>query len=264
SLEDWLDTHDGLDELTFTAQRLYFKRQYAETRDLCVKLTSLYLEKRGKGVRIASIREILEIGAKAAMHVDDLESLEYFYDLYQDCGGAFPGYNQFLAAVLRKLGRPVDALTQYITYLEMRKQDALVWQCIGQILRELGAVSPSIMQDLARLSLAAFMRSYRIVVECKNWKSMAFAVERRQKQLDELSQDVVKSLDLLGFASPSDVWSRCEGEMFTDSALSPLDACSGALEIPVRWIATQLSTTAESAEQQGDDDEEEEKNVADL
>ncbi|KAJ1932403.1 hypothetical protein EC988_009469, partial [Linderina pennispora] len=209
-LEEWIDSHSGLDEVTFTAQRLYFKRQFAETRDLCIKFTKLYLEKRGKGVRIASIREILEIGSKAAMRMDDLESLEYFYDLYQGCGGAFPGYNQFLASVLRKLGRPVDALVQYTTYLGMRKQDAMVWQNIGQILRELGAEDLQAMQDLVRLSLAAFMRSYTIIQECKNWKPMAFAVERKQKQLDGLSQDAAASLDLLGFAAPTDVWSQCE------------------------------------------------------
>ncbi|ORX67632.1 hypothetical protein DL89DRAFT_48061 [Linderina pennispora] len=183
------------------------------------------------------------------------ESLEYFYDLYQGCGGAFPGYNQFLASVLRKLGRPVDALAQYTTYLGMRKQDAMVWQNIGQILRELGAEDLQAMQDLVRLSLAAFMRSYTIIQECKNWKSMAFAVERKQKQLNGLSQDAAASLDLLGFAAPTDVWSQCEDEMFTDNVQSLLDACSDALEIPVRWIAAQLSNTGESTEQQDDDEE---------
>ncbi|KAJ2658126.1 hypothetical protein IW148_004839 [Coemansia sp. RSA 1199] len=125
SVVEWAAEHNGLDEITFTVQRLYFKKEYTTTIDLCKQMVCAYVARYGKNARIASIREIIDIGARSAMRVDDLESTRYFYDWYLQCGGMNPGYNSFRAHVLAKLSRWEEAIEQHILYLEQRHQDAV-------------------------------------------------------------------------------------------------------------------------------------------
>ncbi|KAJ1735462.1 hypothetical protein LPJ61_000528, partial [Coemansia biformis] len=134
---EWLARHLGLDEITFTAQRLYFRRAHEQAADLCKQAVCAYTSDTRGVRRIANIREVMEIGARSAMHVGDRDSIQFFYDWYLQCGGRNPGYNSFLAEVLAALDRPEEALGQYVEYLEQRRQDASVWEAIGRLLAEI-------------------------------------------------------------------------------------------------------------------------------
>ncbi|KAJ2795935.1 hypothetical protein H4R20_005707, partial [Coemansia guatemalensis] len=162
AVEDWLSQHFGLDEITYTVQRLYFKRSYVRVVDLCKQTVSEFISINRQNLRMASVREIIEIGAKAAMQVDDVDGTAVFYEWYLECGGMYPGYNRFLAEVLTKLRRHEQALEQYIGYLKQRRQDAAIWEFIGTTLLEISqdTVDNTIAREaLRRLALAAFYRS---------------------------------------------------------------------------------------------------------
>ncbi|KAJ2767779.1 hypothetical protein IWQ56_003196 [Coemansia nantahalensis] len=163
---DWLARHTGLDEITYTAQRSYFKQAYAPAVTLCRQTAAAYTSDTRGARRIANIREILEIGARSAMRIGDLDSVQFFYDWYLQCGGRNPGYNGFLAEVLAALGRPAEALGQYTEYLEQRPQDAAVWEAMGQLLVDISQKAGHGESDravLLRLALGAFCRSHAII-----------------------------------------------------------------------------------------------------
>ncbi|KAJ2082705.1 hypothetical protein H4R24_001373 [Coemansia sp. RSA 988] len=201
TVDSWLSQHFGLDEITFTVQRLYFKRSYARVVDLCKQTVSEFISTSRGNPRMANVREIIEIGARAAMQIDDVDSTSVFYEWYLKCGGMYPGYNRFLAEVLTKLGRHEQALEQYIEYLKQRRQDAAIWEFIGTIIVTIGqntVDNANAREALQRLALASFYRSHSIIEGCKNWKDMDFALRRKQIQCDNLLQSALKAMELLG------------------------------------------------------------------
>ncbi|KAJ1959569.1 hypothetical protein GGI12_004267 [Dipsacomyces acuminosporus] len=275
--KDWFHTHAGLDEITFTVQRLYFKREYPRVLDLCEKTTKEYVEKNKRSLRVANIREILEIGANAAMQLDDCESVRFFYSWYQQCGATYPGFNSFQASVLTKLGRFDEALDQYVKYLRQRKQDAKIWELIGLLLVKVSqeAAESTLKLIWLRLALGSFYHSHSIIYDCKNWKDIDFAIRRRQLQVKELYGYATDALEAIGSdikleganADDMSFWEQCLGEVAHCEEAAPalLNSIGGTLKESVSWIVAQLfKGGAGEADGSGDDDDSSENNVADL
>ncbi|PIA13259.1 hypothetical protein COEREDRAFT_83605 [Coemansia reversa NRRL 1564] len=199
---------------------------------------------------MASVREIIEIGARAAMQIDDIDSTSVFYEWYLKCGGTYPGYNKFLAEVLTKLGRQEQALEQYIEYLKQRRQDAVIWESIGTTLVEISQ-SPldgaNTHEALQRLALASFCRSHLIIEGCKNWKDVDFALRRKQIQSDRLLQSALNAADLLGVCVNMDntVWQQIQSSSSTNQLSLPKIYCHlpDMLCSSVKWIVSQLLHT---------------------
>ncbi|KAJ1662254.1 hypothetical protein EV178_006046 [Coemansia sp. RSA 1646] len=282
SAEDWVSRHAGLDEITFTVQRMYFTQDYAKACSLCKKTVYGFVAKKQKNLRVATLREVLEIGAKSAMRIDDLESARFFYDWYLQCGGKNPGYNYFLAEVLTALGQHAMALAQHVEYLEERRQDASVWELLGKTLVALFNTHSinnvkSIRDIWLRLALRAFYRSHNIIEACKNWKDTPVAVKRKRLQEDELLENAISALNLHlsqhdkyskgGCTGDSNlVWSACIKESTFDKSHGAelLESCDTKdLRESVRWVVGRLGDDADK-DMALDDDKAEEKNVSDL
>ncbi|KAJ1853224.1 hypothetical protein GGH12_002511 [Coemansia sp. RSA 1822] len=273
SVVEWAAEHNGLDEITFTVQRLYFKQEYTMTIYLCKQMVCAYVARYGKNARIASIREIIDIGARSAMRVDDLESTRYFYDWYLQCGGMNPGYNSFRAHVLAKLSRWEEAIEQHILYLEQRHQDAVVWENIGLALVSLSqkhGVDTKLQEPLLRLALGSYCRAFSIIHGCKNWKPTEAAVRRKHIQTTRLWQNAVSAAQDLSISVDSSnknaedepTWQKLQAEVTGGQPWLPdlLDLCTISLGKSLVWIASQL---ADGPSSEGNDADEE-KNVAEL
>ncbi|KAI8323172.1 hypothetical protein GQ54DRAFT_250173, partial [Martensiomyces pterosporus] len=203
---------------------------------------------------VANIRELLEIGANAAMEIDDLESTEFFYSWYQQCGSTYPGFNNFQASVLAKLGRLDEALDQYVQYLVLRKQDARIWELIGLLLVRIGQKSEggsSAGSAWLRLALGAFYRAYSIIRDCKNWKDIDLAVRRKRIQVDELKDHAIgvlreaageQEMQAGSEEEEDSFWQHCltEGSLNEQTAQKLIDSCQGKLRAPASWIVAQL------------------------
>ncbi|KAJ2610890.1 hypothetical protein H4S08_003415 [Coemansia sp. RSA 1365] len=271
SVDSWLSQHFGLDEITYTVQRLYFKRSYAKVVDLCKQTVLGFLSTNKRNPRMASVREIIEIGAKAAMQIDDIDSTSDFYEWYLKCGGTYPGYNKFLAEVLTKLGRHEQALVQYIEYLKQRRQDAVIWESIGTTLVEISQTTldgDNTHETLQQLALASFCRSHLIIESCKNWRDMDFALQRKQIQSDRLLQSALKATDLLGVCVNMDnaIWQQIQSSFPMNQLALPKIYChlSDTLCVSVKWIVSQLLHTPYDDDTFNDANGNDEKCVSEL
>ncbi|KAJ2155075.1 hypothetical protein IWW43_000273 [Coemansia sp. RSA 1935] len=272
SVTEWAAEHNGLDEITYTVQRLYFKREYTRAVDLCKQMVKAYVA-RYENARVASIREIIDIGARSAIHVEDLESTRYFYEWYEQCGGMNPGYNSFRAHVLAKLSRWEEALEQHIMYLEQRHQDAEVWENIGLALVSLSQtheVDTKSHEPLLRLAVGSYCRAFSIIHGCKNWKQTDAAVRRKRIQTTRLWQNAVSAAQYLSIpvdssnknAEDEPTWQKLQAEVTGGQSWlqDMLNMCSTSLQKSLVWIASQLA----DGPSEGNDADEEEKNVAEL
>ncbi|KAJ2500915.1 hypothetical protein GGH96_002329 [Coemansia sp. RSA 1972] len=272
NIKKWAAEHNGLDEITYTVQRLYFKREYVRAVDLCKQMVQAYVA-RYENARVASIREIIDIGARSSIHVGDLESTQYFYEWYEQCGGMNPGYNSFRAHVLAKLSRWEEALGQHILYLEQRHQDAEVWENIGLalvLLSQEQGVGTKLHEPLVRLAVGSYYRAFSIIHGCKNWKQTDAAVRRKRIQTTRLWQNAVSAAQNLSIfvdssntnAEDEPTWLKLQAEVTTGRPWLPdmLDLCSTSLQKSLIWIASQLA----DGPSEMNDAEEEEKNVAEL
>ncbi|KAI9500921.1 hypothetical protein BX070DRAFT_229092 [Coemansia spiralis] len=273
-VEDWLTQHAGLDEITFTAQRLYFTKNYQKASTLCKQTVLGFVSMKQKNLRVANMREILEIGAKSAIRIDDLEAIRFFYDWYLRCGGKNPGYNYFRAEVLTSLGQFDNTLSQYVEYLQERRQDATVWELTGKTLIALYQNQRNCNLWLY-LALRAFCRSHNIICDCKNWKSMPISAQRKLKQEQNLAASARSALQLLaidfkdledGFRGCESFWELCNKESaLGESSLTLfLETCSSeTLKVSVEWIFAQLANKNEEG-QFAADDTDDENNVEEL
>ncbi|KAJ2850442.1 hypothetical protein IWW36_001880 [Coemansia brasiliensis] len=253
----WISKHGGLDEILFTVQRLYFKKEYMRAADICRQTINAYTKcADGRQPRIANIREIIDIGACASMQSDDLVSTEYFYDWYLQCGGMNPGYNSFQAKVLTRLGRLEEALQQHILYLEQRQQDAQVWENIGLVLKSLAQQNAELanaQQVFLQLAMASFCRAFLIIFQSKSWKQIDVVIKRRRLQIQRLWLNAIDTAHLLfitvdtsdNAAESESVWLQLQKDCAVDQLqLSSLPSnCSDSLRKSVKWITLQLSTT---------------------
>ncbi|KAJ2649381.1 hypothetical protein IWW40_003228 [Coemansia sp. RSA 1250] len=253
----WVAKHNGFSEITYTVQRLYFKKEYARAADICRQTISAYTKPgNGRQPRIANIREIIDIGAHSSMQDGDLASTEHFYDWYLKCGGMNPGYNSFQAKVLTWLGRFDEALQQHILYLEQRQQDAQVWENIGLVLKSLAQQNAELadaQQAFLKLAMASFCRAFLIIFQSKSWKPIDVVIKRRRLQVQRLwlnAIDTAHSLDITvdtsdDAAESESVWLQMQKDSAVEqlqlSHLSP--SCSDLLRQSVRWIILQLSDT---------------------
>ncbi|KAJ2755396.1 hypothetical protein H4S06_003423 [Coemansia sp. BCRC 34490] len=293
SVGEWLSQHGGLDEITYTAQRMYFAKEYGRACSLCKQTVVEFVtskQHKGEGnrrknevLRVATLREILEIGAKSAIRIGDLESVRFFYDWYLQCGGKNPGYNYFLAEVLTALGRHEEALAQYVEYLSERRQDAIVWELLGKTIVSLYSTSSTTGGEYSsvvaahgimwlRLALGAFYRSHSMIVACKNWKDMPVAVNRKRLQEDGLQKSVASTLDILfarqqstqradgsGLCNSSVVWDTCIKESIkpgNNDQAAFLDSChTQELRSSVEWIVNRLASDKDKDMTADDEDD---------
>ncbi|KAJ2558356.1 hypothetical protein EV175_000826 [Coemansia sp. RSA 1933] len=284
SIEDWLSRHGGLDEITFTVQRMYFTKNYAKSCSLCKKTVSVFVARPQKHMRVATVRELLEIGAKSAIRIDDLEAVRFFYDWYLHCGGKNPGYSYFLAEVLTALGQHEDALVRHIEYLVERHQDAHVWELLGNTLVAIynsrSVNSNRLDPDVwLRLALCVFYKSHTVIGGCKNWVDTPLAIQRKRLQEDGLLENVVSTLNLLfaqigmvlqdGDLCDSTVaWNACAKESNIDE--SQQAALLGNCKITefresVEWVMRCLINGVDKdMDLVNDDDDEDEKHVSNL
>ncbi|KAJ2033182.1 hypothetical protein GGI01_003098 [Coemansia sp. RSA 376] len=275
-VDDWINTHTGMDEVTFTVQNLYFKGEYGRAVDICKQAVVALYKKHGPNMRVAFMRELLEIGAKSAIRIEDLDNLEYFYDWYEQCGGKNPGYCIFRAEALTKLRRLDQALEQHIEYLDQRRLDAQVWELIGELLVSIGDTKPysgtGVQTSWLRLALGAFFVSHSVIRGCKGWRSSELAIKRKQLQTEQLLKHATETLRKVspGAASASSgsdcevmVWELCKTESTLDEASQQhlLQSCTDRLATCVKWIFAHLSLG--SLDDVADEDDEE-KNAADL
>ncbi|KAJ2162811.1 hypothetical protein GGF46_000375 [Coemansia sp. RSA 552] len=268
SMAEWISQHSGLDEVMFTIQRLYFRQEYARTCELCWEAAKEYMAANHR--RIANIRELLDIGARSAIHVGDMESTQYFYDIYMQCGGKNPGYSAFLAKVLTALGRREEALQHHIEYLERRAQDAAVWESIGQLLVDI-AEQNICREPLLRLALGAFCKAHTIIGSCKNWRNVDYAIRRREVQTRGLAQSACRAMALLPVALDSrggdagecaELWSQVQNESSADQAGALRKHLSEPLMAATEWISGQLSSSKHS--DSPENASEDEKDVTEL
>ncbi|KAJ2493669.1 hypothetical protein IWW37_000300 [Coemansia sp. RSA 2050] len=275
-MADWANTHFGIDEITFTVQRLYFKGEYGRSADLCKQAVAAFAKKYESNLRVASMRELIEIGAKSAIRDDDMDKLEYFHDWYEQCGGKNPGFSSFQAEVLTKLGRLDQALEHLIDYLEQRSLDAQVWERIGELLVSIGDSKPyagtAVQTSWLRLGLGAFFVSHSIIRVSRGWKSSELAIKRKQLQTEQLLKLATDTLLRVfpGMAQAASrgscedkIWEKCNSEFALDEASKQrlLQSCADRLATSVKWILTSFSLG--SLDSVADEDAEE-KNVADL
>ncbi|KAJ2314920.1 hypothetical protein H4S02_001328 [Coemansia sp. RSA 2611] len=263
----WIAEHTGLEQITYTVQHMYFGRRYGRAASLCKQAVAAYT--RGKNVRVANIREIIDVGARAAIHDGDLELAGWFYDWYLKCGGMNPGYNSFQAYVLTRLGRMEEALEQHVLYLEQRRQDAEVWESIGAVLVSLHETFEDRL--LLRLALGSFCRSFAIIHGCKNWRDTEIAVRRKRIQVERLWQAAINSARLLSLPVAADdlsladdgaAWQKLNDGVSIEPIPPALDSYSASLAKSLSWVATQLSAKQPSDGAANDADDE--KNVTEL
>ncbi|KAJ2396475.1 hypothetical protein GGI05_001097 [Coemansia sp. RSA 2603] len=283
-IDQWLSQHSGLDEITFTAQRMYFTRQYFSAANLCLQASRAFIKKHRENLRMATIREILETGARAAVRADNLEVAAVFCDMYQECGGMNPGYDRFMAETLWALGCREEALAKCVSYLMQRKQDAKVWEMIGRLLAEIGTEHGGLERVWRRLALAAFYRSHYIIDCCKNWTETEAAVRQKRIQTNELLARMsavlrqvddgcdVADLDKLISAEAASVdkeceervWQACRAASMTDDGdlRTIIASCSEGLAQSMGWICESLGQSGTADDDvDGDDDE---RNVEEL
>ncbi|KAJ2342842.1 hypothetical protein GGF43_005834 [Coemansia sp. RSA 2618] len=284
TIAEWSKEHYGFDQITFTVQRLYFKREFAQCADICKQAVCAYLTRGFKNERIASVREILDMGIRSAIRASDVEAVRWFYDWYAQCGGMNPGYNMVKAQALNAMRRWEAALEQLILYLEQRRQDAVVWEDIGLALISLAQdhnTNACLRVPLLRLALGSFCRAFSIIHGCKNWKSMEAAVRRKHVQTERLWANAVRTARMLDIpvgagdskqeecpklnAESEQEWLKLSAEAEVDQAwpASMLDQCSEPLKSSVAWISLNLSTGPQGGDAANDADDEE-KNVSEL
>ncbi|KAJ1824105.1 hypothetical protein GGH91_000234 [Coemansia sp. RSA 2671] len=275
-MPDWVNEHFGMDEITFTVQHLYFKGEYGRTADLCQQAVAAFAKKYESNLRAASMRELIEIGAKSAIRDDDMDKLEYFYGWYEQCGGKSPGFSSFRAEVLTKLGRLDQALEQHIDYLEQRSLDAQVWEQIGELLVSIGDSQPyagtAVQTPWLRLALGAFFVSYSIIRVSRGWKTSELAIKRKQLQTGQLLKLATDTLRRIfpdvpqatsGGSREDEIWDKCKSEFALDEASKQrlLQSCADRLATSVKWILAQVSLGSLDSAANEDD---EERNAADL
>ncbi|KAJ1814585.1 hypothetical protein LPJ56_002991, partial [Coemansia sp. RSA 2599] len=202
-VSDWLSEHFGLDEITFTAQRHYSKQRYAEAMDLCRQTALAFIERYRDSLRLAAIREILEIGCRSAMRLDSPEDVGFFYDIFSQCGGMNPGYNRFMAEALAKMQRYEEALEQLVLYLVQRKQDAKIWEMIGLALSDIGQTDEKFQGNAEyfafwqRLAVGAYCKSRSIIDGCRTWAQTDIAVKQKKIQCQDLRRNVLNAMNLI-------------------------------------------------------------------
>ncbi|KAJ1648036.1 hypothetical protein LPJ64_000653 [Coemansia asiatica] len=288
TLKAWLSEHFGLDEITYTAQRWYSKKRYLEAAELCRETAVEFVEKYRDNLRMAAIREILEIGCRSAMHLDIMEEVEFFYGMFLKCGGMNPGYNRFLAEALIKMQRFEEALEQLVAYLVQRKQDARIWEMIGLTLMDIGRSNDFSKQnnpgDLVvvwrRLALGAFCKAWRIIEGCKTWAQTEVAVRQKQIQTGDLRRSAMCAMEMVDSHRMSSdrlilgddwseeqglFWLKCKEESAVDQCQiqNIVQNCSPGLQKSVRWVLENLDKD-QGAGIGDESDEDDAKNVDEL
>ncbi|KAJ2722653.1 hypothetical protein GGI07_003180 [Coemansia sp. Benny D115] len=275
-VNQWLSQHGGLDEVAFTVQRLYFKEQYTEAVALCKQAVEAFVAKYKQGLRVASIREIIEVGALAAIQADDLQTLEFFYSWYSQCGGMNPGYNRFLSEVLTKLGRKEAALEQLVLYLEQRKQDAKVWELIGRLLVDIALECREATEHttLLRLAMGSFNKARLIIYGRNSWGTNPRAMRQQKMQSDELRSAITSALahlvskdTELGMLQDEDIWVLCRSEseqLDVHSKQALLESSVDSFGRSIGWICQYLESESSADDDDNQDVCESEKNVEQL
>ncbi|KAJ2907754.1 hypothetical protein GGI21_003569, partial [Coemansia aciculifera] len=77
---EWANTRSGMEEITFTVQSMYYKGQFSCAADICKQAVLAFAQKHESRLRVSSMRELIEIGAKSAIRIDSLDLLEFFHD----------------------------------------------------------------------------------------------------------------------------------------------------------------------------------------
>ncbi|KAJ2779949.1 hypothetical protein GGI15_003712 [Coemansia interrupta] len=263
----WLAQHSGLDEITYTVQRLYFTRQYAEAASLCHQASRAFIERHRGSLRMATIREILETGGRAAVRAGDLALAGVFCDMYAECGGMNPGYDRFLAETLWAVGRRELALERCVGYLVQRRQDARVWEMVGRLVAEIGEEGGGPAGGWRRLALAAFFRAHYIIDCCKNWAETGPAVRQKGIQTGELLDGMVgvlrRVVEGCGMLDEEHLWLACKAESATDRSdhEAVVASCAGGLAKSMRWVCDSLALSAPADDDDVDDGE---RNVEEL
>ncbi|KAJ2706312.1 hypothetical protein FB645_001707 [Coemansia sp. IMI 203386] len=275
----WLSEHFGVDEITYTAQRQYSQHQYLEAIDLCKQATLAFEEKHRGNLRLASIREILEIGGRAAMRVNG--DVGFFYDRFVLCGGTNPGYSRFMAESLRAMQRFEEALEHLIGYLMQRKQDANIWELIGQTLNDISQ-SANTRDSVVwqQMSLGAYYKAHYIVDSCRTWAQTDAVIKQKKIQCEDLFKGALDVMRLLAsnnrlrnselmdttmVGSKEKFWQQCREEAVVDRSQldNMVSECSKRLRKSVGWILENLDKD-QGAGASDEGDEEDAKNVDEL
>ncbi|KAJ2504886.1 hypothetical protein IWW47_002318 [Coemansia sp. RSA 2052] len=278
NVDKWVNTHTGMDEIMYTVQSMYFRGKYSCATDLCKQAVLAFVQKHESHLRVATMRELLEVGAKSAIRANSMDILEYFYGWYEQCSGKNPGYSYFRAEVLTKLRRLDQALEQYIEYLELRSSDAHVWELIGELFISIGDsrqyTGTTEQTTWRRLALGAFSISHSIISSSRGWKSSELAVKRKQLQTEQLLKHATDTLCKVSASAKaiaiadSDcedrIWEQCKAESTLDesSQQSLLQSCADPLATSVKWLLAHLSPG--SIDDVAASEEDDEKNAADL
>ncbi|CAG8449865.1 7004_t:CDS:2 [Cetraspora pellucida] len=237
----------GPNRLKQSIEYYYFHKNYKEALRLSLEYIDFVESCNNKENnelnpnRLTSTRDMLEIAARSASKLGDIELAVKCVD---KLSSNEPGHMSFKGMIYAKGGRFSDSIKCYIKYDQMRKNDYNTWKEIGNTLlschfqkilssqsSNFQSYSPTITNTfITQMALLAFHRSLKIMTTSK-WKtSIPFVNSRYTREKNHIEE----SIKLLEHIDAQDAFSwlerHGEGETF-------------GLDVDIiRWILMECKT----------------------
>ncbi|OMJ10781.1 hypothetical protein AYI70_g10118, partial [Smittium culicis] len=155
-----------------------------------------------------------------------------------------PGHFYFRGNIYREFNLYPQSINNYISYLELRKNDSLVWSFIGRNLLNMlldseilkinhnnndseiihSLLECAVVNYILFLVLACYLKSFSIISDCKTWAESDVAISRFHKQL----QDITHSISLATKKSSLLNYVVVKPDLITHST-SPINTTEGTV-----------------------------------
>ncbi|RIB08894.1 hypothetical protein C2G38_2251721 [Gigaspora rosea] len=226
----------GPNRLKQSIEYYYFHKNYKEALRLSLEYIDFVERCNIKGSnelnpnRLTSTRDMLEIAARSALKLGDIEL----------ASSNEPGHMSFKGMIYAKGGRFSDSIKCYIKYDQMRKNDYNTWKEIGNTLlsyyfqqqsSDFQSYSPTIANTfITQIALLSFRRSLKIMTNSK-WKTSVPFVNSRYTREKTQIEELIKRLEHIDAQEAfSFLESHCESEIF-------------GLDVDIiRWILMECKT----------------------
>ncbi|KAJ1675626.1 hypothetical protein EV182_000893 [Spiromyces aspiralis] len=199
----WFDTSDSCDfdeqfaksgatltELKFSIERAFSGQEYARALELSQRYINTFRRARGGRLpKLASMREVIEIGCLASLKLENFKGALGFVNLHTELSTNDPAIYLFRGNAYYHCRN----YAKYTTYDTIRRNDALVWQNLAVCVRNVYEGSECGVQ----LALDCLKKA-EAIIEYAHWPDNPIAAKRLEKyknDIDGLARCIIGGTD---------------------------------------------------------------------
>ncbi|KAI8056217.1 hypothetical protein BDF22DRAFT_674420, partial [Syncephalis plumigaleata] len=186
----------GPNHVKSAIEYLYYTRQYDKVVVLAQRVLDVFdaqLVAQEMRVTSSSMREMAEITCRAAIRINDKDTVRNCIKRLSMSASNEPGVMLALGRANQFIGQYADAITAYLRFIGMRSQDYTSWRHIGECLDSL-AMSTLIEEQamaLRKLSLTCYLHAMGIMQKSV-WPAIDYIQTRYKRELDQLDGAIAK------------------------------------------------------------------------